>query len=168
MTRDDRDRLFVAVNLAGEVWRVDPDRTACRLASGIGNASALNWGGGAPGFPAENLYVVGFSGVLVELANVTDRPPPAGAPSPTRPQLKLSISPKRARAGETIGYALRVTRAGVPVRSALVRFGGRRATTGDSGTVELRVRFFHPGLKSARASLSGHRAGTARMRVLPR
>ena len=170
MTRDDRDRLFLTVNATGEVWRIDPDRTACRLAGGIGNASALNWGGGAPGFPAENLYVVGFSGVLVELANATDRPPPAGPP-PTgaeRPQLRLRITPSRARAGAATAYALHVTRGGVPVRSALVRFGGKRATTGDSGAVKMRVRFFHPGLKKARASLTGHRTGTARMRVTPR
>jgi sugar lactone lactonase YvrE len=167
MTRDDRDRLFLAVNATGEVWRIDPDRTACRLASGIGNASALNWGGGAPGFPARNLYVVGFSGVLVELADATDRPPPAGPPpAPAeRPQLRLTISPSRVPARTTTTYTLRVTRDGVPVRSALVRFGGRRATTGDAGTVKVGVRFFHPGLKTARASLTGHRRGTARMRV---
>ncbi len=56
------------------------------------NASALNWGGGAPGFPAKNLYVVGFSGVLVELANATDRPPPAGPPAAA---LRLTVSPRR-------------------------------------------------------------------------
>jgi gluconolactonase len=169
MTRDDRDRLFVAVNASGEVWRIDTDRTACRVATGIMNASAVNWGGGAPGFPARNLYVVGFSGVLVELADATDRPPPAGPPpaAAERPQLSLTVKPTKATARKRTLFTLRVTARGVPVRSALVRFGGKRATTGDSGAVKLRVRFFHPGLKRARVSLTGHRSGTAQTRVVP-
>ena len=169
MTRDDRDRLFLTVNGLGEVWRIDTDRSACRLASGIMNASALNWGGGAPGFPAENLYVVAFSGVLIELAAATDRPPPAGPPTAASVRLRLRVSPNHVRARVTTRYTLRVTAAGRPVLSATVRLGGRRATTDADGEAQITARFFHPGLKKARASRPGYRSarktvGVARVR----
>jgi gluconolactonase len=160
MTRDDRDRLFLAVNATGEVWRIDADRSACRLASGIGNASALNWGGGAPGFPAENLYVVGFSGVLVELANATDRPPPPGPAA-----LRLDVTPARAARRATTRYRFKVTAASTALSGAVVRLGNRRATTNASGEATLRVRFFHPGRKSARASYPGYRSVTQKVRI---
>ena len=164
MTRDDRDRLFLAVNAFGEVWRIDPDRTACRLATGIGNASALNWGGGAPGFPAENLYVVGFSGVMVELAKATDRPPPAGPP--TASTLRLTVSPKRQPARRIARWNLRVTAGDAPVPGATVRLGGKRATTNADGAATIEARFFHPGLKKARASHPGYRSARKTVRVL--
>jgi hypothetical protein len=160
MTRDDRDRLFLAVNGAGEVWRIDPDGEACRLASGIMNASALNWGGGAPGFPAENLYVVAFSGVLVELVNATDRPPPAGAP-----RLAVEVTPATAKRRTTTGFRVRVTAAATALEGAVVRLGNRRATTGANGEATIRVRYFHPGRKSVRASYPGYRSVTAKLRI---
>jgi sugar lactone lactonase YvrE len=175
MTGDDRDRLFLAANGAGEVWRIDPDRTACRLASGIMNASALNWGGGAPGFPAENLYVVAFSGVLVELPNATDRPPAAGPPAgpagAQSPRLRLTVSPSSARRRATVRYRFRVTTATsdpAPVSGATVRMGGRRTTTNGDGRASLSVRFFHPGRKSVRASLPGSRSVTVKVRIRSR
>ena len=160
MTRDDRDRLYVAVNASGEVWRVDTDRTACRIASGIMNASAVNWGGGAPGFPARNLYVVGFSGVLVELANATDRPPPAGVP-----KLAIEPAPTKAKRRTSVEYRFKVTAASTALSGATVRFGNRRATTDASGVAKLTVRFFHPGLKRARASFPGYRSVTRKVRI---
>lgn len=168
MTRDDRDRLFVAVNAAGEVWRIGTDRTACTIARGIMNASALNWGGGEPGFPARNLYVVGFSGVLVELANATDAPPPAGPPAAAAASLRIQVAPKRVPARTRTVYAIRVLANGAGVRGATVRFGGRRATTGGEGHARIAVRFFHPGLKRVRASLAGHRGARKTIRVLRR
>jgi sugar lactone lactonase YvrE len=164
MTRDDRDRLFVALNAAGEVWRIDTDRSACRLASGILNASAVNWGGGAPGFPARNLYVVAFSGVLIELAGATDRPPAAGPPAAG--PLKLAVAPRRARAGAATAWTLRVSAGGAPVAGAAVRLGGRRATTGGSGEARITVAFSHPGLRKATASHPGHGSARKTIRVL--
>lgn len=173
MTRDDRDRLFLTVNGLGEVWRIDTDRSACRLASGIQNASALNWGGGAPGFPAENLYVVAFSGVLIELANATDRPPPAGPPraAAERPRLRLTVTPLSARRLAVTRYRFRVTTAAsnpIAVQGAVVRLGNKRATTDGAGRASLSVRFFHPGSKSARASLPGSRSVTVKVRIRSR
>jgi hypothetical protein len=167
MTRDDRDRLFLTVNGLSEVWRIDPDRTACRLASGIQNASALNWGGGAPGFPAENLYVVAFSGVLIELPNATDRPPAAGPPA-AAPRLTLSVTPRRAARRTTTRFRFAVRAGSRPAPGALVRMGNKRVTTSSSGTASLRVRYFHPGLKSVRASLPGSRSVTVKVRIRPR
>lgn len=170
MTRDERDRLFLAVNASGEVWRIDTDRTACRLASGIMNASALNWGGGAPGFPARNLYVVGFSGVLVELVNATDRPPAAG-PAPTaKPGLRVVVEPARVQRRKVNRFAVQVStdaEPSFPVKGATVRMGNRRATTNSRGLAFPKVRYFHPGLKTVRAALPGRRSASARIRVLP-
>jgi sugar lactone lactonase YvrE len=75
ITRDGADRLYVAANGAGEVWRVDRDRTICVLARNLPFVSSVSFGGGKPGFPSHNLYAVTFTGVVVELANVTDQPP---------------------------------------------------------------------------------------------
>ena len=72
ITRDSADRLYVAANGAGEVWRVDRDRTICVLARGFPTVSSLSFGGGKPGFPRRNLYAVTFTGLLVELPNVVD------------------------------------------------------------------------------------------------
>jgi sugar lactone lactonase YvrE len=72
ITRDDADRLYVAANGAGEVWRVDRDRTICALARGFPFVSSVSFGGGKPGFPRRNLYAVTFTGLIVELANVID------------------------------------------------------------------------------------------------
>ena len=167
MTRDDRDRLFLTVNGTGEVWRIDPDRTACRLASGIMNASALNWGGGAPGFPARNLYVVAFSGVVVELADATDRPPPAGPPvsASERPRLRLTVTPTSTRRRTPTRFSFRVRAGSAPAAGALVRMGNRRTTTDAAGRASLRLSYFHPGRKSVRASLRGHRSASTRVRV---
>jgi sugar lactone lactonase YvrE len=169
-TIDDADRLHVATNAGGEVWRVEPDGSACALARGIMNASALNWGGGAPGFPARNLYVVSFGGAIVEVENATDRPPQAGPPVGSPPRLRLTVSPRRAARRSLTRFGFHVVTAGAdpaPVRGAIIRFGNRRATTGASGRASLVVRFFHPGLKSARASLAGFRSVTVRVRILP-
>jgi sugar lactone lactonase YvrE len=64
---DDRGRLFVAANAAGQVWRVDPDGTICALARGLRCPSAVALGCGPRGFRAGNLYAVTFGGDVVEL-----------------------------------------------------------------------------------------------------
>jgi sugar lactone lactonase YvrE len=72
LTRDSHDRLYVAANGAGEVWRVNRDRTICALARGYPTVSSLTFGGGKRGFASRNLYAVTFTGLVVELANVLD------------------------------------------------------------------------------------------------
>jgi hypothetical protein len=60
MTIDAAGRLYVAANLAGEVWRVDRDRSICALARGLGQPSAVALRG-------DDAIVVGFGGQVVEL-----------------------------------------------------------------------------------------------------
>jgi hypothetical protein len=55
-----------------------------------------------------------------------------------------------------------------PLGGITVRLGGKRATTDGEGRARLRVRFFHPGLKTASASLpSRYRKTKKTIRVLP-
>ncbi len=71
MTRDERDRLYVAANGAGQVWRVDEQRQICVLWRGVPvGPSAVAFGGGTRLFPEDNLFVVTFQGQLIELPGV--------------------------------------------------------------------------------------------------
>jgi len=72
LTRDSYDRLYVAANGAGEIWRVNRDRTICALARGYPTVSSVSFSGGTRGFPSRNLYAVTFTGQIVELVNVLD------------------------------------------------------------------------------------------------
>jgi sugar lactone lactonase YvrE len=170
MTRDDADRLFLAVNGLSEVWRIDRDGTACALARGIQNASAVNWGGGGA-FPRRNLYVTAFSGVLVELPGVTDKPPAPGPPTAAaRPALHLTVSPTAVSRRTVVRFRFLVRTAAAggqtqPVPGATVRLGNKRATTNAAGRATIRVSYFHPGRKSARALLAGYRSAATRIRV---
>jgi sugar lactone lactonase YvrE len=68
MTRDADGNLYVAANGAGQVWRVDRRGRICVLARGLTNPSAVAFGRGSRRFRGGNLYVVTFSGDVVELA----------------------------------------------------------------------------------------------------
>lgn len=73
MVRDRRNRLYVAANGAGEVWRVNRKPEACSLASMAAfpdGPSALTFGRGKRGFDRRNLYVVAFNGQVTELVGV--------------------------------------------------------------------------------------------------
>jgi sugar lactone lactonase YvrE len=71
MTRDERDRLYVAANGAGQVWRVDEQRRICVLWRGTPvGPSAVAFGSGTRLFPENNLYVVTFQGQIIELPGV--------------------------------------------------------------------------------------------------
>lgn len=75
MARDDADRLFVAANGAGQIWRVDRDPpTICVLLRGLpafpDGPSAVATGSRRGPFPARNIYVVTFNGDLIELVDV--------------------------------------------------------------------------------------------------
>lgn len=74
MTIDASDRLFVAANGAGQVWRVEgsPPRI-CVVLRGLAGfpdgPSAVAIGTRHGPFPATSLYVVTFDGQLIEIAN---------------------------------------------------------------------------------------------------
>jgi sugar lactone lactonase YvrE len=82
MTRDGGNRLFVAANGAGEIWRVDPGSPArfCALLRGLppfpDGPSAVATGSPKGRFPATSLYAVTFGGQVLELRNVALPPTP--------------------------------------------------------------------------------------------
>ena len=60
-------QLYVALNVAGSVVRVNPDTGAqCTIAKGLPFASSLRFGAG-PGWDANSLYVTSFLGTLTRL-----------------------------------------------------------------------------------------------------
>ena len=63
---DVAERLYVAVNGAGQVWRIDPDGRICAIARGLGSPSAVAVG--RPGTPFPDLYAVTFGGDVIEIA----------------------------------------------------------------------------------------------------
>jgi hypothetical protein len=73
MARDGADRLFVAANGAGEIWRVDPGSPPrmCALLRGLppfpDGPSAVAVGSRRGPFPATSVYAVTFDGTLLEL-----------------------------------------------------------------------------------------------------
>ena len=102
LTIDRTDRLVAAVNLYGEVWRVNADRSVCVLAHGLANASAVSYGHGDGGFPAGHLYVVTFGGVVAEVPAGYVEPLPAAATKATakakaKPKAKKKYEPAKRR-----------------------------------------------------------------------
>ncbi len=96
MTRDENDQLYVAANLAGEVWKIsNPGRQICALASGLGMPSSVFFGQGPTGFSRENLYVVNFGGQVIEIED-------ARAPAPPQPSA-LGTTTGAAGAGSVPG-----------------------------------------------------------------
>jgi hypothetical protein len=98
MTVDRDGVLYLAANGSGELIRLDP-RTgrSCTIAGGPGsgwrNTSAVKFGCG-PGWRSDHLFVVGFDGVVHELA------PPAAGPHPRgdcRDHFAHRHGPRRAR-----------------------------------------------------------------------
>jgi len=68
---DATGRLYVAADGAGQIWRVEPDRTIKALARGLRYPSAVAIGHGPGGFREGNLYAVTLSGDIIELAGGT-------------------------------------------------------------------------------------------------
>lgn len=81
LTRDQHNRLYVAANLGGAVWRVGSDRNACALAHMPPLGPSAVAFGTAPGksrpsgFGRRNLYVTTFQGELLQLKDVRGRRP---------------------------------------------------------------------------------------------
>ena len=74
LARDRKDNLYVAANLGGQILRITGPSTACSLLElppfPLG-PSALAFGRGDGRFDRDSLFVVTFSGQLLELRNVT-------------------------------------------------------------------------------------------------
>lgn len=165
MARDDAGRLYVTAQPAEEVWRIDAPGRICSIARGIESPSAVGFGGGGGGFPADSLYVVNFAGRVIEVPAATDAPPEPGPPL----RLRLSISPSTARAARVTRFRFRVTAVdrgrSVAVAGAVVRFAGRRMTTNGDGRAELIRRIVRPRLLPANATGRGYEPARAQVRV---
>ena len=78
MTRDGADRLFVAANGAGEIWRVDRGGKFCALLRGLppfpDGPSAVAVGSTKGRFPPTSIYAVTFGGQVIELRSVAIPP----------------------------------------------------------------------------------------------
>ena len=93
------------------------------------------------------------------------------APGEVLPRIRLRVAPRRIRAGTArrLRFSARVRRDGRwrPLSGARIRVAGRRARTRRGGRAALVVRIARPGTYRIRASKPGHRAGRARLRVVP-
>ena len=173
MTIDQADRLFVAANGGGQIWRVDTDRTVCTLARGLLLPSAVGFGAGGA-FPVTSLYAVTFSGNVVELPNVRPTPPvqPAGSGSAPASRLRVLFAPRRVRSGRAVRLRVRVEqltgRRVDPVAGATVRVGTLRRTTDVRGDAAARWRPRRPGRARLTVSAPGFRTYRGTIRVLPR
>jgi hypothetical protein len=85
MTIDQNDRLFVAANGGGQVWRVETDGSYCALATGLLLPSAVGFGSSrdGTGFAATSLFAVTFSGSVIEMPGARPMPPLPQAGRPT-------------------------------------------------------------------------------------
>jgi dienelactone hydrolase len=86
----------------------------------------------------------------------------------SRGVLKLRARPRATVTGRRTRFRFQVTAAGRPVPRALVRFAGRRVRTNRRGRAAVRKRFGRAGLYRARATRSGMRSASARVRVVRR
>jgi len=175
MARDARDRLFVAANGSGEVWRIDQPPQICVLLRGLpgfpDGPSAVATGSGDGPFGAGNLYVVTFNGNLIELVGVAAVEP---APEPARGgtrrrKIRLTVRPHRTVVGRTTRFRFRasVRRDGRwrPVRGARIRFGAQRARTNRRGRARIVRTFSRPGRYLAGARRRALRGDRAAVRV---
>ncbi|MEX0620999.1 MAG: hypothetical protein WD181_05395 [Solirubrobacterales bacterium] len=69
LTRDNRGNLYVAALGLGQIWKINPERKACVLASGLTNPSSVAVGTAPKGFGQGSLFVVGFGGEVTEVKN---------------------------------------------------------------------------------------------------
>jgi sugar lactone lactonase YvrE len=168
MTIDQSDRLFVAANGGGQLWRVGSDRSICALARGLLLPSAVAFGGGGA-FPATSLYAVTFSGNVVEVPRARPNPPVSSLPG-TR--VRLRVSPRRVRAGRRVRIRLRVWfqrgRTVTPAPRARVRLGRRVVRLNRRGRASIVRRFRRRGRVRVRVITRRRPGAAAVIRVLRR
>ncbi len=164
LTIDGDDRLFAAANQAGEVWRINTDRSICAVARGLHMTSAVAFGPGGA-FPATSLYAVGFDGTLVEIPAARTLPGPA-APA-RRPHLRVRVRPRFVRAGRRTTVTLIVYRGRTLEPRAAVRLGHTRVVRTDRrGRARVTVRPRRRGFLRLRVRAAGVLAFKEKVRVL--
>jgi hypothetical protein len=95
-------------------------------------------------------------------------PPRAEAVGGDRPRMRVSVRPRRTRAGRRTRFRVRVRSSGEAVRGARVRLGGRSARTNVRGRAVIAKRFNRAGVRRVRATRSGYASASARVRVTRR
>jgi hypothetical protein len=99
--------------------------------------------------------------------------PALGAAPKQLRRLRLSVTPRRARAGRMTKFRVKVLGRDCPtcrlkrIRGASVRFGGKSYRIA-SGRRVVKRRFNRPALLTARATRSGYRSSSLRVRVMRR
>lgn len=77
LTRDKKGNLYAAAWLSGSVWKIDRNRRACVLATGIPQVSNLAFGMSRKGFSNARLYAVNFAGQIVAISGARKARVPA-------------------------------------------------------------------------------------------
>jgi hypothetical protein len=112
-------------------------------------------------------FTVNVSNVTVTLPTTT-----AVAGATQAGKLLISVTPRRAHAGQRVHYRFGVRRQvghGAPaaVRGAVVILAGHRATTNGAGVARVTATFHRAGLYNARVTHGRDRAASLRVRILP-
>jgi hypothetical protein len=153
-----------------EITRLSLGGPAFGGASAVGGALYVSVGTGPPPAPAPQQD---GSGSIVAFGDTSRSggTKPGGKPPGSRrgaKRLRLTVKPRRVRAGRTVVLRFRVTHAARGVAHARVRFAGRTLRTGRRGNARLRMRFRHPATRRAWARKRGFAAARARVRVVAR
>jgi dienelactone hydrolase len=166
LTSDQTDKR-ITLQLQGNGWRFAP-----------GHAPQLELlGRDAPYLrPSNEQFSVTVSDVVVEIPTV-ESPGTGPVVQPTlggaagagqrKPRLRVTVKPRRVRAGKRKRFAVRVRSGKRPVRRALVRFAGKRHRTGRKGRTHFTARFRKVARKRrVVAKKPGYRRGAVRVRVV--
>lgn len=158
MVMDVRERLIVAANALGEVWRVASDGSgaACALGRGLMNTSAVAYGRGSTGFSAGRLFAVGFDGKVVEVPGGRLDVP---APTPEPGEARVTLEPASVRVARNGRVRLIPhVRRGTRLVKATLKVGRRTLRTGHPAILvvkdrqkQLTVRFTLGGASYTRA-----------------
>ncbi|MEA2350329.1 MAG: hypothetical protein QOG86_1270 [Thermoleophilaceae bacterium] len=92
-----------------------------------------------------------------------------GAPVyvPGQKRYRLTVKPRKVRAGTKHTFRFRVLVGGKRLRGALVKFAGRRVRTGKHGGAKLTLRFAHPGRRVAKVRIKRKTVARATVTVRP-
>jgi polyvinyl alcohol dehydrogenase (cytochrome) len=118
------------------------------------------------------LYVAVGTGPLPQPAPQADSPGSIVALGDTagaaRAPLRLSVTPRRVRAGRLVRLRFRASQGSRAVAGVKVHIGPRRVRTGAAGLATVRLRFHRPGTHTARAGRLGLETTRATLKVIAR
>jgi polyvinyl alcohol dehydrogenase (cytochrome) len=159
-----------------ELTRLSLDGPSFGGVSAVGGALYVSVGIGPPPEPAPQQD---GKGSIVAFGDTRRSGGPSGVPQTPGPgpgpgdggggrraPIRLSVTPRRVRAGRPVLLRFRATRLSRPVRGATIRLGRhRRVRTGRRGRATMRIVFHSPGVHRPRVSRPGMAGGRATIRV---